>query len=698
MRSHLSLAVGALVALAGPGAAPLARAAVGTLADSSGVAVGWGDNFFGQITIPTGSYAAVAAGGSNSLGLRSDGTLAGWGYNGDGQTLVPGGVFTALAVGSYHSLGLRSDGTLAGWGENGDGQTTVPGGAFTAVAAGRFHSLGLRGDGTLAGWGDNFYGQTTVPGGAFTAVAAGGDHSLALRARTDYDGDLLISGSGLKANLNRSVHVAGNVTLASNDIRPFNNPIVVADGKIVIQPGMIFQGYTEGTVNATFQSHGLEVNDTGFAVRPEFKWLNTGPLSGVGSVTVSQSQLPVGMSSASALAGWLYTGPTASVVFTGSGYQEIGAYYAGADYINNFGGFHAVDAGGELRLGPGQRLRFASTTLTQSINQNGPSTFNANNYNGGKIELLGNAAAASEIEFTGSLHNAASTGLITGQSSTMRFTGGLDNRGAVALTAGLNNVSGDITNNTGGKIDVTGGASAVFYDDVVQNGTLSVRRVGLTNSTAVFLGSFTGSGGSSGGGDIFFDGDLRPGNSPASVTFANNVGFGDGAVTHIELAGTTPGTQYDRINVTGALALDGDLSVSLLGGFTPAAGNAFDILDWGSLSGTFDAITLPTLATNLAWNTSQLYTTGALSIGYAGDFNLNGVVDGADFLILQRGGSPTPNSASDLALWRGNFGATSLVATSVAAPEPHAAGMMLASALLLPLARRRAVRGCELGT
>jgi hypothetical protein len=87
-------------------------------------------------------------------------------------------------------------------------------------------------------------------------------------------------------------------------------------------------------------------------------------------------------------------------------------------------------------------------------------------------------------------------------------------------------------------------------------------------------------------------------------------------------------------------------------------------------------------------DTSQLYTTGALSIGYAGDFNLNGVVDGADFLIWQRGGSPTPNSASDLALWRGNFGATTSSRRASRRPNPTPP----ASAFRLPRARRRAMR------
>ena len=102
----------------------------------------------------------------------------------------------------------------------------------------------------------------------------------------------------------------------------------------------------------------------------------------------------------------------------------------------------------------------------------------------------------------------------------------------------------------------------------------------------------------------------------------------------IELAGTAPGTQFDQLHVTGQLSLGGTLQVSLLNAFAPAAGNAFNILDWGTLSGTFAALQLPTLTGSLSWNTSQLYTTGVLSVANGsippGDFNRDGHVNAAD--------------------------------------------------------------------
>jgi hypothetical protein len=243
-------------------------------------------------------------------------------------------------------------------------------------------------------------------------------------------------------------------------------------------------------------------------------------------------------------------------------------------------------------------------------------------------------------------------------------------------------VLGDVTNSATGKIIVSGGAGVTFYDDIVQNGTFRVSKVGSSTSVAVVFGAFSGSGGSTGGGDIFFEGDLRPGNSPATVTYDNNIGFGSGTRLDIELGGNTPGSQYDQVRVNGALALDGTLAVSLLNGFSPTSGDSFDILNWGSLSGSFSAIQLPVLGGALAWNTSQLYTVGLLSVGLSGDYNGNGVVDAADYVAWRK----DPNRTQvQYDVWRMHFGETSpgsgawagAAPSETAVPEPSSTLLLL---------------------
>jgi hypothetical protein len=61
----------------------------------------------------------------------------------------------------------------------------------------------------------------------------------------------------------------------------------------------------------------------------------------------------------------------------------------------------------------------------------------------------------------------------------------------------------------------------------------------------------------------------------------------------------------------------------------------------------------------------------------SGDFNLDGDVDGRDFLVWQRGGSFNPLSAADLAAWQGNYGPAPFTARIAAVPEPPPAGLLL---------------------
>jgi hypothetical protein len=75
-----------------------------------------------------------------------------------------------------------------------------------------------------------------------------------------------------------------------------------------------------------------------------------------------------------------------------------------------------------------------------------------------------------------------------------------------------------------------------------------------------------------------------------------------------------------------------------------------------------------------------------------GDFDSDGDVDGRDFLIWQRGGSPNPLSPGDLALWRSNYGVGPLIGSVTAVPEPS--GVMLALvAAGLTMVRRWRIAG-----
>ena len=162
----------------------------------------------------------------------------------------------------------------------------------------------------------------------------------------------------------------------------------------------------------------------------------------------------------------------------------------------------------------------------------------------------------------------------------------------------------------------------------------------------------------------------------------------------IELANVTPGN-FDLLTVQGNAVLGGTLDVSLINSFVPILGNTFTVLEtvFGNVSGTFSIEDFPTfsgLTFDVVYNSKSVVLQVITEPVLPGDFDMDGDVDGRDFLIWQRGGSPNPMSGGDLADWQANYGAGSLSA-SVVVPEPGC-GVLLTGAALAGLGSRRRKR------
>ncbi len=210
--------------------------------------------------------------------------------------------------------------------------------------------------------------------------------------------------------------------------------------------------------------------------------------------------------------------------------------------------------------------------------------------------------------------NLEHTGAINVRNGILRFNAGLTNHGNVGISFGTTDVFGDINNSVSGKIVVSGGSQATFYDDVINAGVINVSGSGSVKSTAVFFGDVTGAGSYPGTGTIFFEGELHPGASPAEVEFGGDLTLGAAANTVMELGGAAVGCGHDQLDVSGLLSVDGALTVELLDGFAPSYGDAFDLFDFGGLVGQFDSIQLPALAAGLAWRTDEVYRTGTVAV------------------------------------------------------------------------------------
>ena len=168
------------------------------------------------------------------------------------------------------------------------------------------------------------------------------------------------------------------------------------------------------------------------------------------------------------------------------------------------------------------------------------------------------------------------------------------------------------------------------------------------------------------------DGTLRP-NGFNTVGRVDVKDYQQGATGTLisELAGVGL-NQFDRLIVNGNAVLNGTLDVDLEGGFVPALGNTFQILSvTAGLSGTFAGYQLPSIGavTSLAVAYGANNVTIQVIAGLWGDYNGNGVVDAADYVVWRKklgvgvaafsGADGSGNGFVDQAdydIWRSRFG------------------------------------------
>jgi hypothetical protein len=148
------------------------------------------------VTLYPNPVQAITARGNHCLALMTNGTVVAWGDNAFGESTVPTNLVNAVAIsaGYLHSVALCADGSVTAWGDDTFGQTNVPPGLtnVVAIAAGDFHTMALLSNGRVVAWGDDSLGQTSVPDGlsGVAGIACGYYHNLALVPATPLKGRL----------------------------------------------------------------------------------------------------------------------------------------------------------------------------------------------------------------------------------------------------------------------------------------------------------------------------------------------------------------------------------------------------------------------------------------------------------------------------------------------------------------------------
>jgi T5SS/PEP-CTERM-associated repeat protein len=192
-------------------------------------------------------------------------------------------------------------------------------------------------------------------------------------------------------------------------------------------------------------------------------------------------------------------------------------------------------------------------------------------------------------------------------------------------------------------------------------------------------------------------GVLAPGEPIGTTTITGTYAQQTTATLEIEIGGAST-SQYDLVNVQNNVGLAGQLQLALINSFVPESQNIFTVLNaTGNINGAFNNIAngqrlttsdeagsfLVHYGAGSQFNPRQIVLTNFQSSTLAGDFNRDGSVDAADYIVWRR--NPSGNTfvdATNYQTWRTNFGRTAdELAESTTVPEPG--GLALICSLLL---------------
>ncbi len=303
---------------------------------------------------------------------------------------------------------------------------------------------------------------------------------------------------------------------------------------------------------------------------------------------------------------WLVTGNSAGY----SGNVSIGNGSAGSGVVQ----YRSNNAN---PLGTGTVTINGGGVLTADGGTTTPTTLGNNLVlNGGLLGTQGSAMA-----YTGTISLAASStvGAVPGYgTNTIDLTGAISGGSSAALNiATTSEVT--ISNNA----NTYTGATNVNSGKLVINGNISTSLLTTVNS-----GATIGGVGTVGDLTVLAGATFDPGNSIGTLTV-------DGALSLAGISSfeiNTAGDLADLGNATGLLTFGGTLNVTNIGAALQN-GDTFDLFNWGSATGTFSNVNLPTLDGPLSWDQSNLYVNGTIAVVPEPKAALLG---GLAFLVLLR--------------------------------------------------------------
>ena len=482
-----------------------------------------------------------------------------------------------------------------------------------------------------AGTFDNPPGTLTARGG-ITMDTAGSKNLESWTLNNDDNGVANYIGSGLtgyNATINNKAGSTFNITSDSaistsfsgrfNNYGTFNR--TTSTGTATINVGL----NNSGTVNiqsGTLSVRGGNDNSTGaFTVLAGASLsfddgthlLSGATISGAGNVNYKTYVTSNGSALGKAII------PTnGNVTFSGTpsiadSLELSGGALYGTGSIAVNGLFHW--SSGTLGNPPGTITAKGGITIDTASSKNMES-WTLNNDNNGVANYIGSGLTG----YNATINNkAGSTFNITSDSAiATSFSGVFNNYGTLNRTSTTGTATFNIAFNNSDNVTVQSGILSLQGTFTQISGQTQLNGGSLITSQPLNIqgGSLTGNGTINGEVKIASPtgtGLVSPGLSAGSLNITGNYTQGSGGDLKIEIGGNTT-DKYDNLTIGGIASFAGSLTVELIDGFTPAAGNSFTIMTFASKTGSFATTNLPVLSSGLKWNVVPSDTNVILSV------------------------------------------------------------------------------------
>ncbi|MDH1252721.1 Ig-like domain-containing protein [Comamonas thiooxydans] len=556
----------------------------------------------------TGNEAGLTGGttiSAGTLSIGSDDQLAAGTLTLNGGTLALTGATTvdnAINLAATSTVSASANATLSG--------NIIGTGDLTKSGA---STLTLSGTNNFAGAVSVTAGTLALQNGSALADSA----TVALSSGTT----LSVSNSETIGGLSG----AGNVNLSSNTLTVSQNANTTYSGVISGTGGLTKSGsgtltlsgsnaYTGAT---TVSAGGLTLNgasgtlDDSTSVTVSLGATLTlgaddvvGLLSGAGTVAIGANEFVVGVGGGSSTFSGRITG-SGTLTLDGSGTLTLSGINSGQSWGMQVLSGGTLSIAGDANLGSGTvQLNDGTLAITSSTSVDNAIALGAS---GGAVSL--------------------GSGLAATLSGAIGGTGGLTKTGSGSLTlSNTNNYSGTTT---------------------VSAGTLTVNGSTASATTVNSGGTLAGVGTLGGNVSVNSGGTLSLGNSAGTLTVNGNLQMNAGSTLAVEINGTTAGSQYDQVVVTGSVDVSGT-TLSVSHGYASGNGDSYilivnDAAD--GITGTFSG--LPEGGTTTAAGNGTLLTASYIG-GSGNDFTLTAPINDApvvgnlngDSVGVIEGGSP----------------------------------------------------------